>query len=236
MVVPTELIEAFHARGVPVIQVYGASETAPIAIHQSIAQARDTVGSIGRVAERTDIRILTPDGRDARPGEPGEILVRGAHVAIGYWNDPAATAQAFTGGWFRSGDIAECDADGNYWFKDRTKNVIISGGENIYPAEAERILRTIPGVKECCVVGRPDVRWGAVPVAVVVADDPALTPDAILAFFDGRIARFKRPRDVVMVDALPKSALGKVRVDELVKLVSPETRDLEQEAVPSRHV
>ncbi|MEJ8572562.1 class I adenylate-forming enzyme family protein [Microbaculum marinum] len=216
MVVPQELIEAVHGRGVPVIQVYGSSETAPIAIYQRIGNAFETVGSMGRIGLHSEARIVDADGNDSPPGLAGEILIRGPHVAAGYWNDPDATAAAFAGGWFHTGDIAEVDGNGDFWFRDRIKNVIISGGENIYPAEAERILREMPGVRDCCVVGRPDQRWGAVPIAVVVAE--GISRETIIAGFEGRLARFKHPRDVMFVDELPKNAMGKVVVEEVARL------------------
>ena len=219
MAVPTGLIEAFHARGVPVIQIYGSTETAPVAVYQRIPDAFDSVGSMGRVGLHTQVRVVDPSGADAGPGVPGEVLVRGEHVAGGYWNDQEGTARAFAGGWFRSGDIAEHDAEGRFWFKDRIKNVIISGGENIYPAEVERVLRELEGIRECQVIGRPDARWGMVPVAAVVAD-AGLSREAVLAHFEGRLARFKHPRDVVFLDELPKNAMGKVKLDELARMVS----------------
>ena len=218
MVVATDLIEAFHARGVPVIQIYGSTETAPIAVYQRIHEARDSVGSIGRVGLYSEVRVVDAVGADAGPGVPGEVLVRGQHVAGGYWNDPEATAKAFADGWFRSGDIAEYDAEGRFWFKDRIKNVIISGGENIYPAEVERVLRELPGIRECQVIGRPDARWGMVPVAVVVAD-AGLSRESVLQHFEGKLARFKHPRDVVFLSELPRNAMGKVRIDELARIV-----------------
>jgi fatty-acyl-CoA synthase len=224
MAVPLELIEAFHARGVPVIQIYGSSETAPIAIYQRPDRAFATAGAMGRPGLNTEIRLVDAAGNDVGPGIPGEVLVRGDHVATGYWNDPAETARAFADGWFRTGDVAEMDANGDYWFRDRIKNVIISGGENIYPAEAERLLRELPGVADCCVVGRPDPRWGAVPVAVVVRADATIGREEVIAHFQGRLARFKQPRDVIFVDELPKSALGKVRVEEVSRLVLEATQ------------
>jgi fatty-acyl-CoA synthase len=219
MAVPTSLIEAFHARGVPVIQIYGSTETAPVAVYQRIPEARDSVGSMGRVGLHTEVRVVDATGADVGPGVPGEVLVRGEHVAGGYWNEAEATAKAFVGGWFRSGDIAEVDSVGRFWFKDRIKNVIISGGENIYPAEVERVLREMPGIRECQVVGRPDARWGMVPVAAVVAD-AGIAREAVLQHFEGRLARFKHPRDVVFLRELPKNAMGKVRIDELARIVA----------------
>jgi fatty-acyl-CoA synthase len=225
MAVLTELIEAIHARGVPVIQIYGSTETAPVAVYQRVSEAFDSVGSMGRVGLHTEVRVVDVSGADVGPGVPGEVLVRGEHVSGGYWNDPEGTAKAFAGGWFRSGDIAERDAEGRFWFKDRIKNVIISGGENIYPVEVERVLRELKGIRECQVIGRPDGRWGMVPVAAVVADAGAgLTREAVLAHFDGRLARFKHPRDVVFLTELPRNAMGKVRFDELARLVAGDRR------------
>ncbi len=226
MAVPTALIEAFHARGVPVIQIYGSTETAPVAVYQRIPDAFDSVGSMGRAGLHTQVRIVDAGGAEVGPGVPGEVLVRGGHVAGGYWSDPDATAKAFAGGWFRSGDIAEHDAQGRLWFKDRIKNVIVSGGENIYPAEVERVLREVPGIRECHAIGRPDARWGMVPVAAVVAD-AGLTREAVLSHFEGRLARFKHPRDVVFLAELPRNAMGKVKLDELAQMVERATSDRE---------
>src|SRR5690606_18767069 len=134
----------------------------------------------------------------------------------------------FRDGWFRTGDLAMRDGGGAYWFRDRLKNLIISGGENVYPAEVERVLRTVPAVAEATVVGRPDPRWGEVPVAVVVPA-PGTAPDrnAVLAAFDGRLARYKHPKDVVFVAELPRNALGKVRVD-LVRALVAEADSVQQ--------
>ena len=222
MVVPKELITAFHHRGVPVIQVYGSSETAPIAIYQRADKAMETVGSMGRAGLHTEVRVVDETGADLGPGKPGEVLVRGRHVATGYWDNRQATEAAFADGWFHTGDIAEYDDNGDYWFRDRIKNVIISGGENVYPAEIERVLIELNGIRECTVVGRPDSRWGTVPVAVVVADD-TVTRETIITWFDGKLARFKHPRDAVFVGELPKNAMGKVRIDEVSKLVADAT-------------
>jgi len=223
MIVPKEQIGVFHDRGVPVIQVYGSSETAPIAIYQRPEQAFTTMGSMGRIGLHTDVRIVDAEGRDVGPGVAGEIWVRGPHVASGYWNLPDATAETFTNGWFHTGDVAEYDENGDYWFRDRIKNVIISGGENIYPAEAERVLREIAGVEDCCIVGRADDRWGAVPVAVVVTGSAQVSREDIASHFEGRLARYKHPRDVVFVAELPKNAMGKVRIDAVSRLVAEAT-------------
>jgi fatty-acyl-CoA synthase len=214
--VPLPLIEAFHARGVPVQQVYGATETGPIAIGQTREEALAAPGSIGRAALHGEARILGPDGAEPPPGAEGEIALRGPHLARRYWGGPEALDAE---GWFLSGDVGRVDAEGRFWFTDRLKHVIISGGENIYPAEVERVLREAPGVAECAVCGRPDPRWGEVPVAVVVPA-PGFDAAAVLRHCEGRIARFKHPRAVVTVEALPRTALGKVRLEALRALAA----------------
>jgi fatty-acyl-CoA synthase len=205
--VPLPLIAAFHAKGVPVQQIYGATETCPIAIVQTRAEALAAPGSIGRPAMHADCR-LDPVTQ--------EIQVRGPSVLRGYWKQEGAL---LPDGWFATGDVGRVDEAGRWWFTDRLKHLIISGGENIYPAEVERVLATAPGVADGAVVGRPDPQWGEVPVAVVV---PAAGFDAarVLAHFEGRIARFKRPRAVVTLPAMPRTALGKVATAELKAIVS----------------
>lgn len=218
--VPIALIDAIHARGVPVIQVYGATETAPIAIYQRIDDAFTSVGSIGRPGPRTEIRLVDGAGRDVGLDTPGEILVRGAHVARGYWRDDAATAASFSDGWFRSGDVASRDAAGRYWFRDRIKNVIISGGENVYPAEIERVARLSPDIADCAVVGRADARWGQVPVLFAVPTRGTLDLGALRTLFAGALARYKQPKAIVELPALPRTALGKVDVGALRALAA----------------
>ncbi len=216
--VPVSLIQAVQSRGVPVTQIYGATETGPLAIYQQVDEEIATTGSIGRAGSKCEIRIVR-DGQDAEDGEQGEIWVKGRNVMKEYWRNPELTAAALQDGWFRTGDVARRDENGLYWFVDRIKHVIISGGENIYPAEIERILRDVPEVKEVSVVGRHDPKWGETPVAVVVADD-GKSSDEILGHLHGRIARFKHPKTVEFVDALPRNAMGKVVTAELRALVN----------------
>jgi fatty-acyl-CoA synthase len=216
--VPLALIEAVHARGVPVIQIYGATETGPVAIYQQVAEAYATAGSIGRAGLHTEVALRDPEGRPVRVGEAGEIHVRGAHVADGYWDATAGRAVPFPDGWFASGDVAVQDAQGCYWFKGRRKHVIISGGENIYPAELERVLAASGLVREAAVAGRADPRWGEVPVVIAVPGDDAVDKAAVLALFEGTLARYKHPHDVIFTDALPRNALGKVEIERLREL------------------
>ena len=213
--VPVSLINQVHENGIPLIQVYGATETSPVAIYQRIEHA-DRVGSIGRAGLLCDIRLCNSDGTEVSPGESGEIHVKGNNTLSYYWNNQEATDISLVDGWFRTGDVAHQDEDGFYWFDDRLKHVVISGGENIYPAELERVIREIPGVDEVAVVARSDERWGEVPVAVVVG---SVNRDTVLRSCES-LARFKRPKDVVFVDALPRNALGKIQVQEVRKLIS----------------
>jgi fatty-acyl-CoA synthase len=209
--VPLPLIEAWQARGVPVIQVYGSTETAPIAVHQRIEDGFAANGSVGKPALHCEARILSRDGRDAASGERGEIVVRGPNVMLEYWGDAAATDAALHDGWFRTGDIGHRDGEGNFYVDDRKKDVIISGSENVYPAELEAVLLECTSIAEAAIVARTHERWGEVPVAVVVPKaGVSLSRESVLALFNGRLARFKHPHDVVFVESLPRNAMGKV--------------------------
>ena len=219
-IVPIRLIEAVHARGVPMTQVYGATETCPIAAYLKRDEALHKVGSTGRAARHCQLRIVGLDEAELPAGEAGEILVKGGNLFSGYWRNPEATAAAFVDGWYRSGDMGWLDDEGFLTVVGRKKEMIISGGENIYPAELENVLVQCDDIAEAAVVGRSDARWGEIAVAVVVPK-PGRQPTAvdILRLFDGRLARYKHPKDVVFVEALPKTALGKIRKEELRQLV-----------------
>jgi fatty-acyl-CoA synthase len=222
-IVPMSLLDAYLDRGVPIIQVYGSTETAPVAIHQRIPDAWTTKGSTGRAALHCDAMIVDAEGGVLGPGEKGEIVVRGPNILREYWNDPDATAEVLKDGWFHTGDIGHVDERGLFYVDDRVKDVIISGSENIYPAELEMVLDGCAEIAESAVVGREDERWGEVPVAVVVVREGAeLTREAVLALFDGALARFKHPRDVVFRDSLPRNVMGKVLKYELREMVRPQ--------------
>jgi fatty-acyl-CoA synthase len=159
---------------------------------------------------------VRPDGSEVEPGGKGEVVVAGPNVMQGYWNRPDATAEVMDGDWFHSGDVATVDDDGYVTIVDRMKDVIISGGENIYPAEVEDVIYGHPGVAECAVIGVPHERWGEVGRAIVVLRAGAtLDEEALLEHLDGRLARFKLPRSVVFTDRLPRSGAGKVLKAEL---------------------
>jgi fatty-acyl-CoA synthase len=210
MVVPESLIGAFHARNVPVGQIYGSTETAPIAVFLTREDAQRKLGSTGRPAPHCEVKL-----------QDGEICVRGPNVMRRYWNDPQGTAAVLDAeGWFHSGDLARVDEDGYYWIMGRSKDVIISGGENIYPAELENILADCPAIAEAAVVGVPDPQWGEAACAVVVRKAGAVLDErGVLALFQDRLARYKHPRRVLFAEALPKNALGKVQKQELKKRV-----------------
>ena len=217
--VPVPIIEAIHARGVPVIQIYGATETGPVVVYQKIEDAHTRIGSIGKAGPGVTVQISGPDGMALPDGEAGEIWLRSPTLASGYWRNEDAS-RAFSGGWFRTGDVARRDEDGYFWFADRIKNVIISGGENIYPAEIERVLSEMPGIAEAAVVGRPDPKWGAVPVAAVVSRHEISEAD-IRARFEDKLARFKHPKAIMFVEDLPRNAMGKVVPEKVRELFSP---------------
>ncbi len=222
-IVPKHVIHAIHAKGVPLVQVYGSTETCPIAVYLKAADAYRKIGSTGKVAANCRLRIVDSNGKDVGPGAGGEILVRGDNVMIGYWNAPQATAAALIDGWFHSGDMGHQDAEGYLYVDGRSKEMIISGGENIYPAEIENLLIESPDIAEASVIGRPDARWGEIVVAVVVPRaDCVLSSEQVLKLLDGRIARYKHPKEVMLVEALPKTALGKVRKEDVRQMVARE--------------
>ena len=215
-IVPHSIIALFHDRAVPVIQNYGLTETGPVALYLRVDDAFGHVGSTGRGALHTRLRIVNEEGDDVACGESGELLLQGPNVLREYWGDPMATEKAFHEGWFRTGDVGYQDDEGYVYINDRKTDVVISGSENIYPAELEQVLDTVEGLAEATVVGMPDPRWGEVPVALVVLE-PGVTFDkqAILSFFEDRLARFKHPKAVIQIDMLPRNVMGKVLKHEL---------------------
>ncbi len=208
MVVPESLIRAFHERRVPVGQIYGATETAPLAAVLMAHDAYARPGSAGKAALHCEVRI-----------SEGEVQVRGPNVMRRYWNNPEATAAAFAqDGWFRTGDLGRWDDDGFLWIEGRSKDLIISGGENIHPAELENVLADCAAIAECAVIGIEDPKWGESACAVIVRKPGAALDEAgVLALFKDRLARYKHPRRVVFADALPRNAMGKVQKFELRK-------------------
>ncbi|WP_327707920.1 long-chain fatty acid--CoA ligase [Streptomyces sp. NBC_00464] len=210
--VPSRTAQACLDRGLTFVQGYGMTETSPGALVLGRADSLGHAGSAGVPHFFTDVEILLPSGERAATGEKGEVVVSGPNVTPGYWNLPEATAAAFLdGARFRSGDVATVDADGFVTLVDRLKDMIISGGENIYPAEVEDVLLGHPAVAEAAVIGVPDPKWGEVGRAVVVLRaDAAVTADELITHLRDRLARYKVPRSVVLTTGLPRNATGKL--------------------------
>jgi fatty-acyl-CoA synthase len=214
-VVPLELIDAVHARGVPVVQVYGATETAPVAVCQRAEEAMTEAGAVGREATLCELRIVDGNGADVEPGSAGELWVRSPSLFRGYWERPEETAAVMVDGWYRTGDVGHRLPSGAVVVSDRIKDVVISGGENVYPAEVEAAIAATGLVRDVAVVGRQDATWGEIPVAFIVASDQAIDAEMLGAALGPRLARYKHPRLVITVDALPRNAMGKVMKHEL---------------------
>ncbi len=206
---PEDLIRHFAALGAVVRNGFGMTETGPTGFLVDAATALTRIGSVGQPQMLTEARLAgVPDGR---PGT-GELLMRGATITPGYFGDPAATAAAFTDGWLCTGDVARRDADGQYFIIDRLKDMYVSGGENVWPAEVEQVLMAHPQVAEAAVIGIPDPKWGEAGLAFVIPRaGPAPDPAALRAWCRERLAGFKIPRELRLVEDLPRTASGKVR-------------------------
>jgi fatty-acyl-CoA synthase len=218
--VPLRVLEAYEKRGLRFSNGYGMTETAPGATTLPAARSREKAGSSGLPHFFTDVRIADFSGTVAAPGAVGEIQIKGPNVIHEYWNRPAATSESYEpGGWFKSGDMGYKDDEGFVFVSDRLKDMIISGGENIYPAEVEQAITELDAVGSVAVIGVPDEKWGEVPRAVVLLREGAqLTESDLRAHLEGRLARYKIPKSVVFVDEMPRTASGKIRKNDLRKL------------------
>ncbi len=209
--VPPALIAAYQARGLTFVQGYGMTEASPGVLFLDAAHAESKAGSAGVPHFFTDVRVVDPTMAEVEPGGTGEVVVSGPHVMSGYWGRPDETAAAFTDGWFHTGDAAKVDEDGYVFIVDRIKDVIISGGENIYPAEVEAALLEHPDVLECAVIGVSDDTWGEVGRAIVVPrPGSGLSAGDLVASLADRLARYKIPKSVVFAEELPRNAAGKI--------------------------
>lgn len=218
--IPLRVLDAYESRGLQIGNGYGMTETAPGATVLPAAWSREKAGSSGLPHFFTDVRIADFDGTVAAPGSVGEIQIKGPNVIHEYWNRPDASAESYdAGGWFKSGDMGYKDADGFVFVSDRLKDMIISGGENIYPAEVEQAITELDAVGSVAVIGVPDEKWGEVPRAVVLLREGArLTEAELRAHLEGRLARYKIPKSVMFVDEMPRTASGKIRKADLRKL------------------
>ena len=208
---PVNLIQQYADIGIEVHQIYGLTESCGPACVIDAENALKKIGSTGQAFFHTEVRVVNEDGDDCEPGEQGEVWVRGEHIMIEYWNRPDATAETITQDrWLRTGDVAAVDEDGFVFIQDRIKDMIISGGENVYPAEIENVITGHPEVAEVAVIGQPSEKWGESPFAVVVKKDQELTEADILTYCEGKLARFKLPKGAAFIEVIPRNANGKV--------------------------
>ncbi len=213
--VPLELIKTYESMGIEIHQVYGLTETCGPACLMTHEDALARAGSTGRSFFHTEVRVVREDGSDCDPSEPGEVLVRGSHIMTGYWNRPGATAEAIVDGWLHTGDVATMDADGFVTIIDRTKDMLISGGENVYPAEIENVLLGHPAIIDAAVIGVPSATWGESPLAVVVVSDDDVCAEDVMAHTRGKLAPFKTVKKVEFVTEIPRNPSGKILKREL---------------------
>lgn len=212
--VPLPTLDAWLAKGVALRQIYGMSELNGTSIANSVADARRRPESVGTGSIFSQHRVVRPDGTDCEPGEPGEIIIQGPSMTIGYWNQPEATAETIRDGWLHSGDVGVYDDEGHLMMVDRMKDMIISGGYNISPAEIESVIYQIPGVEEAAVIGVADPKFGETPLAIVRAE--GIDPETVIEYCRENLADFKRPRRVVVADEpLPRMPSGKIAKRQL---------------------
>ena len=205
------MLEFFQGKGVPFQEGFGLTETAPTVSILGLDHVQAKAGSVGRAVFHVETRIVDDDDRDVPTGEVGELVVRGPNVFVGYWGLSEATAEAFRGDWFHTGDLGRMDEEGFITLVDRKKDMIISGGENVYPIEVEQVLYRHPAVREVAVVGVPHAKWGETPIAVVALKEGAqTTSDDLIGYARERLAHFKCPTRVEYVPELPRNAPGKV--------------------------
>jgi fatty-acyl-CoA synthase len=215
---PPSLVEQYAERGIYIQQGFGMTETGPTVF---IITKEDVVrkpGSVGKPVLHTDVRIVDRDGSILGPNQVGELCIRGGNVTTGYWNRPEATTEAIIDGWLHSGDAAKFDEEGYYYIVDRWKDMFISGGENVYPAEVENVIYQHTAVAEVAVIGVPHPKWQEVGRAVIVVKEGhTLAEEEVIEFCQGKLARYKIPKSAVFVDELPRTAAGKVLKRELRK-------------------
>ena len=219
---PEGLIRTWTDRGVALVQGYGLTEAAPNVLGLAPEYVADKIGFAGKAYPHVEVALADEAGGLLSGPAIGELLVRGPNVFAGYWQDPDATAEAMRGGWLHTGDLAERDADGFYRIRDRLKDMYISGGENVYPAEVESVLADHPAVIEAAVLGIPDERWGETGLAVVATRAP-VDPDELIRFCRERLAGFKVPRQIRFVERLPRSGMNKVLKREIADSLAEET-------------
>ena len=216
---PPAAVRAWADDGVAQVDGFGMTEigSAFSMPPDDLSVIKEKAGSVGMPSLFTEGKVMTSEGKEAAPNEVGELWVRGPNVTPGYWNKPAETAAAFEDGWLKTGDSARKDDDGFYYIVDRTKDMFISGGENVYPVEIEAALAEMPAVLDCAVIGVPDQKWGEVGAAIILLKDSGkgLTPEEVIGFLKSRLASYKAPKHVRFVSDLPRTPSGKVQKHKL---------------------
>lgn len=213
---PPSLVEQYAEKGIIIQQGFGMTETGPTVFLIDVDHALSKAGSVGKPVLHTDVCIMDREHNILGPDEVGELCVRGGNVTTGYWNRPEATHEALVDGWLHSGDAAKYDTDGFYYIVDRWKDMFISGGENVYPAEVENVIYQHPAVAEVAVIGVPHPKWQEVGKAIVVLKEgQTMSETDVIDFCQGKLARFKIPKSVAFIDKLPRTAAGKVLKREL---------------------
>ncbi len=208
---PLPIFEKFWAKGVDFKTGYGLTEAGPNTFWLPREDVRRKPGAVGVPLFHVGVKVVRPNGVECAPDEPGELIIRGPHVTPGYWNNPEATAKAIVDGWLHTGDLAKRDTESYYTIVGRLKDMIISGGENVYPAEVESVMHAHPSVAEAALIGVPDLRWGEVGRAIVVIEPgKTLSAEGLLAFLRERLAGYKVPKSVVFAPELPKTGPGKI--------------------------
>lgn len=214
---PLPVFEKFWAKDVEFKTGYGLTEAGPNTFWLAKQFVQQKPGAVGVPLMHVEVKLIDDEGQEVSQGEVGELLIRGPHVTKGYWNNPDATAKAIKEGWLHTGDLARQDEDGFYSIAGRSKDMIISGGENIYPAEIESVLHGHEAIAEATVIGLPHDKWGEIPVAVVrLAASATLTEETLTGYCKERLARYKVPKKIIFVDDIPKTGAGKIDKKVLV--------------------
>lgn len=209
--VPVALLRDYADKGLPLSQVYGLTEASTL-FWLPMEKAIEKMGSVGQPVMHSEMNIVDEDGEPVKTGEVGEVVVKGPIVMNGYWNRDDLTDEVIRDGWFHTGDLARIDEEGFVYIVDRKKDMFISGGENVYPAEIEKVLLGHPGITDAAVVAVPDKKWSEVGKAFIVTrDGKSVEPDEIYQFLKDKLAKYKIPKYIAFLDKLPKTASGKIR-------------------------
>ncbi len=209
--ISTTMLKEYHNIGIPLSQIFGMTETS-IVTWLSTSDAVRKIGSVGKPVLHGEVKILNHDMQQVNPGEIGEIMVKGPILMSGYWNKPEVTREVMSNGWFYTGDLATMDDEGFIYIVDRQRDMFISGGENVYPAEVEKLLLTNPQILDVAVYGVPDEKWGEVGKAsIILQDNTGMSAPEVMEFLHGKIGKFKIPKYIEFVDKLPRTATGKIQ-------------------------